>query len=287
MLITNKIALYATLVLASIGWANALENELSISANEPPQRISPNTSFPSTVVADQFLQPFVPNAVDVYLYLAYIDIYVFTVVELSNEVGTNSRPPTGRIRVDRVIRESGNSDRKYKEGNTLSFTFRPFTHKSEDYLGQETIRKLIHSGADSGAPSFSKTEEWKERLLLAPSKDTAIVVYINHSTVVHAHEFSDYAAQYITENMDNPARSNNVQIPLFLFILVAPVISNIMLRKNKKHQYMFVLQFAAYLIYESGVPTYMNIRVDLVIIIPILFYGFYCLLKTQESAESR
>jgi hypothetical protein len=68
-------------------------------------------------------------------------------------------------------------------------------------------------------------------------------------------------------------RARWLQLPLFLVVVAAPVAAIVVAVRGHGRRWIYALALvagAAYAVYESGISSYTNIRVDLVIIFPAL-----------------
>lgn len=82
-------------------------------------------------------------------------------------------------------------------------------------------------------------------------------------------------------------RSEIIDIALALIIVLFPIISFILRKRGDRVLYTLTLvHFVLYLVYESGIPVYMNIRIDLVLIYPVLLInGFFVLWYTRDRDD--
>ena len=83
-----------------------------------------------------------------------------------------------------------------------------------------------------------------------------------------------------------PDRTNAVQVPLFILILVMPVIS-VILRRIYFHLPILLLavQIGTYALYESGISVETNIRIDLLLILPALSLNFWIAVRAFDRTR--
>ena len=68
-------------------------------------------------------------------------------------------------------------------------------------------------------------------------------------------------------------RAGWLQLPLFLVIVTAPVAGIVLAVRGRRRRGLYGLALAAagaYAVYESGISSYTNIRVDLLVVFPAL-----------------
>lgn len=89
---------------------------------------------------------------------------------------------------------------------------------------------------------------------------------------------SEAAQRDLSENLPAAERIDVVQGTAFLFLLSVPVLQlvfHVLYRRTRKRVHLLINLFlpvaalADYLFYESGIPAYMNIRIDLLLLIPV------------------
>ena len=126
------------------------------------------------------------------------------------------------------------------------------------------------------------------------------------AVVNYFYEFTDENRQSVLTYMAPPEWAPGIKLLLFLLILIFPVLGLITLvlyyslksdSGKMKSLYLFsivapILTSVAYLIYESGISTYSNIRVDLLIIWPVVIGSFILWLipifvKIKKSRDAR
>jgi len=108
------------------------------------------------------------------------------------------------------------------------------------------------------------------------------------AVVNYFYEFTDQNRRKIRTHMAKPERAPKFQLLLFLLMLIFPIIGIVALKlsfspkiEQATARYLLlysivapILTLVTYLIYESGISTYSNIRVDLLIIWPIVGASF-------------
>lgn len=236
--------------------------------------IIPLIAFSST--ADGIIEHLPPN-LD-HLSNPHWDILVVTVDKINNDNTTNENPPKGRFSVDEVLRG------KIKNKN-LNLIWRapdrPYDHeewtKESNTKPFEWYRRPLK-------------KEWYKTPLIGPKEGEKLIVFTLEkkdlgnidAEVVEVYKFSDTNRRTVLENMVSPERKASVQIPLFLTILVIPIISLILYITSSAHYFtnkaifyflimsLSFMQFAIYPIYESGISIHSNIRIDLLLIYPAL-----------------
>jgi len=69
-----------------------------------------------------------------------------------------------------------------------------------------------------------------------------------------------------------PDRANTIQVPLLLLVIAAPVLSHVLRQRARMLRVLtLVAQLGIYLIYETGVSSNTNMRVDLLPILAAIF----------------
>ena len=108
------------------------------------------------------------------------------------------------------------------------------------------------------------------------------------AVVNYLYEYTDENRRRVLTHMAQPEWAPNIKLLLFLLILTFPILGLIMLvlfytlktdSRKMKSLYLFsivapILTLVTYLIYEMGISTYSNIRIDLLIIWPVVGGSF-------------
>lgn len=231
--------------------------------------ISPLIAFSS--MTDGVIEHLPPN-LDL-LSNPHWDILVVTVDQIYNDNTTNENPPKGRFLVEEVLRGK-------------------IKNKTINLIWRAPNRPYDHEGVakDSNTTPFDwysrpLKKEWYKAPLIGPKEGEKLIVFTLEkkdlvsidAEVVEVYKFSESNRNTVLDNMAPPERKASIQIPLFLIILVIPMISIILyiapFAQNKNILVIMILsfvQFAIYRIYESGISIYSNIRIDLLLIYPAL-----------------
>lgn len=189
----------------------------------------------------------------------YFDVLVVSIAEIGPAHATHREPPRGRITVEEVLRG------RVAAGDHVARWEAPM--RGDDYVraADGTIRMKA---------------EWYEQPLPAPAAGERVIVFGN---VVPSHPYrvlgwAVYRAS--AENIDvarrhmAPAeRAGWLQLPLFLFVVAAPVGAFVVAVRGHRRRWIYTLAAtaaAAYALYESGISSYTNIRVDLLAVFPAL-----------------
>lgn len=189
----------------------------------------------------------------------YFDILVVEITEIAPGHATHRDPPRGRIAVEDVLRG------RVARGPHAAQWEAPM--RGDDYVREP-------SGGIRMKP------EWYERPLPPPVAGERVIVFGNAvpSQPYRVLGWAVYRAS--TGNLDvarrhmAPAeRAGWLQLPLFLVIVAAPVAGVVLAVRRARRRWMYGLALAAagaYAVYESGISSYTNIRVDLLAIFPAL-----------------
>lgn len=189
----------------------------------------------------------------------YFDVLIVSISEIELGRATHRDPPRGRVTVEEVLRG------RVAPGAHAALWEAPM--RGDDYVREPdgTIRMK---------------PEWYERPLPPPAAGERLIVFGN---VVPSHPYrvlgwAVYRAS--AENIDvarrhmAPAeRAGWLQLPLFLVVVAAPVAGIVVAVRGYRRRWLYALGLvagAAYAVYESGISSYTNIRVDLIIIFPAL-----------------
>jgi hypothetical protein len=85
---------------------------------------------------------------------------------------------------------------------------------------------------------------------------------------------------------DGPDRASVVQVPLFLLVLAAPAVYQLIRRHSRRVQASgFVLQLLAYAVYETGVSDQTDNRVDLLLIVAAIGLNYWLVLGRNRPDE--
>ena len=108
------------------------------------------------------------------------------------------------------------------------------------------------------------------------------------AVVNYFYEYTDEHRRRVLTHMAPPEWAPKIKLLLFLLILIFPILGLIMLvlfyalktdSRRMKSLYLFsivapILTLVTYLIYEMGISTYSNIRIDLLVIWPVVGGSF-------------
>jgi hypothetical protein len=189
----------------------------------------------------------------------YFDVLVVSIIEAGSTHATHRDPPRGRITVEEVLRG------RIPLGTHAALWEAPM--RGDDYVREPdgTIRMK---------------PEWYERPLPPPAAGERVIVFGN---VVPSHPYRVLGWAVYRASADNldvarrhaaPAeRAGWLQLPLFLAIVAAPVAGIVLAVRGRRRRWIYGLALAAagaYAVYESGISSYTNIRVDLLVVFPAL-----------------
>ncbi len=97
--------------------------------------------------------------------------------------------------------------------------------------------------------------------------------YIIHKNL-HSNGCTEYEQMKMTWKVQNPRqpRDDVIQIPVLVITLLLPVVAAVFLPLKQYHVSLVLsgLAFISYGYYEYGVSPYANIRIDLLVIYPML-----------------
>ena len=83
-----------------------------------------------------------------------------------------------------------------------------------------------------------------------------------------------------------PDRANTLQIPLLLLVLAAPALSHALRRRHRSLRILtLVAQLSLYVLYETGVSTNTDMRVDLLLILPAILLNARIALRGIDWAS--
>jgi len=212
------------------------------------------------------------------------DILVISVLEINNENTTNTNPPTGKLKIEEVLRSKVKSD-------IINIVLRAPSPEAEDY----------------------KSGNWKEgplknsyniRSLVGPKVNEKLIVFLYplnddsamDAEIVDFYKFTKEGKEIVVQNMYEEL-SGWIQNLLAIIILILPIINLVLYLfikkvtsiqiKNRLKKVVFLIPLLAtilYLFYEAGVSPYYYIRVDLFLIYPaiILNFSFWLILLVQS-----
>ncbi len=228
---------------------------------------------------------------EMYLDNPYWIIAVVTV----GKVTTKELTEEGQLEITEVLRGEVNSQ-------VINHAVWTLPSKHNDRPFQNTIRP----------------NEWYERhgqedwnLATPKLGDKLIVIFLKDQDLLNdpvklvgIYMFSEKNKNAVLENMAPAERGAAIQIPLFLAILLNPIIcfcvymssrTKSLTRREKKTRRLIIvwltlLQFATYIFYESGISMWTNIRVDFLVVGPallasivIIIVSFACPGKKKEN----
>lgn len=142
-----------------------------------------------------------------------------------------------------------------------------------------------NEGKDAGCFHLALLEKERGDLKLAMEmmKPLCDKKYIIHENV-YSNACTELKQMKSTWKVKNPRqpRDNKIQIPVFVITLLLPIIATVFLflKKYQVSITLSVLAFICYGYYEYGVSPYANIRIDLLLIWPLLFLNFVVLIAS-------
>ena len=156
-----------------------------------------------------------------------------------------------------------------------------------NFVRKMKIEKTLRGSVPSGAILVYDYSTIGVPIGLTNSKiGDRFLVFINHMTVIRAFEYSDELRDYLVKHMAQPARTGLFQGLASLLILSLPVLSMILRRRKPKIiPLIFLLQLGLYVFYESGIPGYVNIRVDLLLIYPAILWNLVILILFLQTVN--
>ena len=150
------------------------------------------------------------------------------------------------------------------------------------------FNKACIDGKDAGCFHLALLENDRGNLQLAmemmkPLCDRKYII----DRAVHSSGCTEYKDMERTWESQNPgqprqARDNAIQIPVFVITLLLPLIANVFL-SLKQYSVSFILSgltFISYGYYEYGVSPSANIRIDLLLIFPLLLLSLKILITS-------
>jgi hypothetical protein len=189
----------------------------------------------------------------------YFDILIVAITETAPGHATHRDPPRARMTVEEVLRG------RVALGPRAAQWEAPM--RGDDYVREP-------NGGIRMKP------EWYERPLPPPGEGERVIVFGN---AVPSHPYRVLGWAVYRASADNLAvarrhmapaeRAGWLQLPLFLVIVAAPVASIVLAVRRRRRRWIYALALmaaGAYAVYESGISTYTNIRVDLLLIFPAL-----------------
>lgn len=201
-----------------------------------------------------------------------LDIYVVTIVDVKNQVTTNSTPPTGHLIINEVLR--GNNP----EVKSHSFAF--------EMVPKQTVGDLQKPKQDWFSRTLQGPADGEKYIVFVYKSDgprrPGTLMYLLHPVV----EFNDYTKSVVLNNMVRAERKPWIQSLTFWMMLILPLLSYCTYAcfgKNliyKTSTFLLpIIGLLLYPIYESGLPTNAKIRIDLFFIIPFLIFNLVLLLR--------
>jgi hypothetical protein len=209
----------------------------------------------------------------------HFDAVVVSVISTDDLRATNGDPPTSRVRVEEVLRGRGQPE------------FMRVVWMTQPGPGDYEATSRFRDG-EYAEPIAE--DRWYEEALRGPgSGERLIVFYADEEadgsvTVQSAYSATDENIRRAAANLAAPERSGWIQAPVALVVLASPLACLVLLVFSLLQRFPDGLRrrFAAavvpipplalllYLFYESGISTYSNIRIDLLLIYPALFLAF-------------
>ncbi len=190
------------------------------------------------------------------------DILVVTVLAVEPKVATNGNPPLVDLRIDEFLR---GSDR----GPTIRVKW---------------YEPIFHEDSKEGG---GVTESWKERAVSGPPVGAKLIVFAAGKgeyegiATGSVYRFSPQNRALILEHAATE-RSAQIQIPVFFLLLALPVVITILFIRGLSGKFapadlsrvrltnpaLAVLTLGLYIFYETGISSYSNIRIDLIVVLP-------------------
>ncbi len=202
----------------------------------------------------------------------HFHILVVSVLEINKRVTTNANPPNGKLKVDDIIR-----GRIVKPGSYRFLISPP--------IGGEDIERVTNK----------PMKEWLEKGYVGPSVGDKLIIFVYTTREAlrktgtlfiqgPIYRYTEENRFRVTEQMALPERTVWIQLPLFFVILLLPVASIIFsaisrkknINKVRKQNLKAIslllplLSIILYIYYESGISSYSDIRIDLLIIWPAM-----------------
>ena len=155
----------------------------------------------------------------------------------------------------------------------------------DDYAPAYTFfDDACRGGKDAGCFHLARLEDDRGNLdkameMMKPLCDKKYIIHKNISTT-GCREYERMKRKWDVQNPQKP-RANSIQIPVLVGFLLLSImaIGFSVFRRYPLSLAFSILAFAAYAYYESGVSPYAAIRIDLLIILPILFVNLLLVLR--------
>jgi hypothetical protein len=77
----------------------------------------------------------------------------------------------------------------------------------------------------------------------------------------------------------------SIQIPLFLIVMLIPLLSLLMRRRAKALLFLLVAQILVYLLYETGVSVDTNIRFDIPLVVIAIIWNLIIVARPGAPNE--
>jgi hypothetical protein len=203
-----------------------------------------------------------------YLKTAVFDILVVTVLEVDDEDATNAKPPTGRLRIEAVLRGK-------LEPREVPFRMDP-------EIGPDAM-------VDPQSMDYTLTEQWKARPVKGLPVGETLIVFgawdnLEKSFTQMGVVFPDRpeTRAEILERMGKPEI-----LVAFLAVLLMPFVSIGLIWKGGRSGRRFALwlmpplSIAVWWLWEMRIPSHAAIRIDLLLILPAI--GIVCLLSLLSA----
>ena len=199
----------------------------------------------------------------------YFDILAVEVLSVDDEGAINAAPPTGEMRVVKVFR---GDDRR---GALRVVWNSPVGHtdledpKAGNYALKQSWRSHPVTGPVVG-----------DRLIVLGKADKRTGRFSVHGGYVYRDTPANRAV--VLRRMAPPERSLAIQLPLLLAVLCLPVVGFVLLAIARRVPapkrtaiwrtvlIMPAAEIGLYAYYESGISSYSNIRIDMLVILPAL-----------------
>jgi hypothetical protein len=193
----------------------------------------------------------------------HFDIYVVRVTVLRSGYATNSDPPTGQVEIEETLRGRVDPGR---------YSFR-------------IAGPVRHSDL---TPQGTMTEEWYDASLEPPVLGSRLIVFGMYDKHTDTLALQDLRIEYnvtnrriVLERMAPAERIWWMQLPLALLVCCMPIISLLRWRQEHIWRIPAIMSGGAlllYAFYESGISSYSDIRVDLLLVGPAVLVNAALLL---------
>lgn len=212
-----------------------------------------------------------------YLETAVFRIMVVTIVEVDDENATNAEPPTGRLRIEEVLRG------KLKPGEYAYRMDLPVTH--DDMVDPQNM-------------NYDMTEEWKARPAIGPSVGETFIMIGAWDKYKSQVTLGPEAYKDTPENRAQILkRMGKKEILLaFLGVLLTPFFSIFLVWKGGRfgrHIALWLMPPASigiWWLWEMRIPSHAAIRIDWLLILPAVGCVFllsllsaYLLIKKRKE----